>query len=113
KEQFQVNTGRLIGIILIGIGLGVAALAGLFIAVQANSGLLEAGGAVLGAGLAFIPVALLVGFGIYMYVQGGQEAAEESVMQKQRQLLDILKSRGQVSVSEMAVEMQVSADTIK
>src|SRR5690606_36485617 len=45
--------------------------------------------------------------------QGGQEAAEESVMQKQRQLLDILKSRGQVSVSEMAVEMQVSADTIK
>lgn len=108
-----MNTGRLIGMILIGIGLGVALLAGLFIAVQTSGGQLRAGGAVLGAGLAFIPVALLVGFGIYMYVQGGQEAAEESVMQKQRQLLDILKSRGQVSVSDMALEMQVSSDTIK
>ncbi len=108
-----MNTGRLIGMILIGIGLGVALLGGLFIAVQTSSGQLQAGGAVLGAGLAFIPVALLVGFGIYMVVQGGQEAAEESVMQKQRQLLDILKSRGQVSVSDMALEMQVSGDTIK
>jgi len=34
-------------------------------------------------------------------------------MQKQRQLLDIIKSRGQVSVPDLAMEMQVNADTVK
>ncbi len=63
--------------------------------------------------MAFIPVALLVGFGIYLFVRGGTEAQEESVMQKQRQLLDILKSRGQVSVNDMALEMHVSVDQVQ
>jgi len=34
-------------------------------------------------------------------------------MQQQRQLLDIVKSRGQVTVSDMAVEMTVPADVVK
>ncbi len=108
-----MNTGRLIGVILIVIGLGIAVFGGLFIAVQTSNGLLTAAGALLSAALAFVPVGLLVGFGIFMYVRGGKEAEEETVMQKQRQLLDILKSRGQVSVSDMALEMKLSADTIK
>jgi hypothetical protein len=108
-----VNTGRLIGIILIVIGVGAAIFAGLFLAVQTADERLTAAGAVLGALLAFVPVALLTGFGIFMYVRGGKEAEQESVMQKQRQLLDILKSRGQVTVANMALEMQVSPDAIK
>lgn len=108
-----MNTGRLIGVILIVIGLGAALLAGLWLAVQLSNQQITGGGAVLGAGLAFIPIALLVGFGIYMFVQGGKEAEHESVMQKQRQLLDILRSRGQVSVSDMAIEMRVTPDAVK
>jgi hypothetical protein len=100
-------------VILIVIGLGAALLAGLWLAVQLSNQQITGGGAVLGAGLAFIPIALLVGFGIYMFVQGGKEAEQESVMQKQRQLLDILRSRGQVSVSDMAIEMRVTPDAVK
>lgn len=106
-----MNTGRLIGIILIVTGFIVAVLAGLWLAVQAAD--LQPGGLVLGAGLAFIPVALLIGFGIFLYVRGGQEAERESAMQQQRRLLDILKSRGQVGVNEMALEMGLSVDTVK
>ncbi len=108
-----MNTGRLIGIILVVIGLGIAVFGGLFLAAQTSNDLLTPAGAFLGAAMAFVPVGLLVGFGIYMYVRGGKEAEEESIMQKQRQLLDILKSRGQVTVSDMALEMKVSAETIK
>jgi hypothetical protein len=108
-----MNTGRLVGIILVAVGFGVAVIAGLWLALQASSGQISSGGAVVGAGLAFIPVALLAGFGIYMYVQGGKEAVEESTMQKQRQLLDIVKSRGQVSVSDLALEMGVKVDDVK
>lgn len=108
-----MNSGRLVGIILIVVGFGIAIIAGLWLASGVSSGQNDAGGALVGAGLAFIPVALLVGFGIYMYVQGGKEAESVSEMQKQRQLLDIVKSRGQVAVSDLALEMKTNVDTVK
>ncbi len=108
-----MNNSRLSGIILTVVGLGVALIAGLWIASQVAGETLTSGGALIGAGLAFIPVALLIGFGLYLYIKGGQQAEEDSVMQKQRQLLDILKSRGQVAVADMALEMRVSADQVK
>jgi hypothetical protein len=108
-----VNSSRLTGIILTVVGIGVALIAGLWLASQVAAEQLTSSGALLGAGLAFIPVALLIGAGIYLFMKGGQEAQQESVMQKQRQLLDILKSRGQVAVADMAIEMRVSADQVK
>lgn len=108
-----MNSGRLVGIILIVVGFGIAVIAGLWLATQVTSGQLQSGGALVGGGIAFIPVALLAGFGIYLYVQGGKEAESESEMQKQRQLLDIVKSRGQVAVSDLALEMKTNVDTVK
>jgi hypothetical protein len=108
-----MNNSRLIGVILIVVGLGIAIIAGLWLATQVSSGGTSSGGAILGAGLAFIPIALLVGAGIYLFVRGGQEAVQNATMQQQRQLLDILKSKGQVSVSDMALEMNTSVDSVK
>ncbi|MCA0452863.1 MAG: hypothetical protein LCI00_02680 [Chloroflexi bacterium] len=108
-----MNSGKLIGIILIVVGFGIAVIAGLWLVTQLSGGELQSGGALIGGGLAFIPVALLVGFGIYLFVQGGKEAETESEMQKQRQLLDIVKSRGQVPVSDLALEMKTSVDSVK
>jgi hypothetical protein len=107
-----MNSSKLVGVILTIVGIGVAIIAGLWLASQAAAGT-SSGGVIIGAGLAFIPVALFVGFGIYLFVRGGSEAQQESIMQKQRQLLDILKSRGQVSVNDMALEMQVTPNTVK
>ena len=108
-----MNRGRLIGIILIVIGFRIAAIVGLWLAVSVSDEQISTDGAVLGAGLAFIPVALFAGFGIFMYVKGGQEAEQESTMRKQRQLLDILRSRGQVGVHDMALELNLSVDTVQ
>ncbi|MEQ8677844.1 MAG: hypothetical protein RLP44_11655 [Aggregatilineales bacterium] len=108
-----MNRGRLSGIILMVIGFGVAALSGLWLAVQARGDNLSAGGALLGALIVFVPVALLLGFGIYLYTQGGQEIEEESTMRMQRDLLDILKSRGQVRTEEMAIELGVPMNMVQ
>lgn len=108
-----MNTGRLVGIILIVVGFGIAIIAGFWLALQVSNDQLTSGGAVVGAGLAFIPVALLVGFGIFMVVQGSKEAVQESEMRQQRNLLDIVKSRGQVGISDLALEMGISADKVK
>jgi hypothetical protein len=95
------------------IGFGIAMIAGVFLAFQVSNEQMEMGGALIGAFIAFIPVAVLVGFGIYMFVQGGKEAEVESTMRKQREMLDIVKSRGQVGVSDLAVEMKSSVDAVK
>lgn len=111
-----MKQGRLIGLILIAIAFGVAVITSLFIAVQTSEtgeGALTAGGAVIMAGLAFIPIALLAGVGIFVYVKAGQEAEEESIIRKQRQLMDMVKSKGQLDIYEAAVELHVNVDTVK
>lgn len=107
----RVYTGRLLGIILIIIGFGVAIIAGLWLAVQAQQ--VGVTGIFIGAVIAFIPAALLVGAGIYTLVIGGREPPEISEMQQQRQLLDLLRGRGEVAVSDLALEMQISADKVR
>ncbi|PJF22063.1 MAG: hypothetical protein CUN56_07890 [Phototrophicales bacterium] len=108
-----MNQGRFVGVALIIIGVGITVISGLWLAVQASQENVNMGGVILGAGLAFIVVAPLIGFGLYMWIKGGQEAEQESEMQKQRELLDILRSRGEVRVTDMAVEMGVSVDRIQ
>ncbi len=109
-----MNQGRLFGIILIAIAFGIAILSGLFLAAQASSEEGLSGGAIaVGAGLAFIPVSILAGVGIFLYVKGGQEAEEQSQMQQQRKLLDIVRSRGQVGVHDLAIEMGANVDQVK
>lgn len=108
-----MNSGRLIGIGSSVLGFGVATIAGLWLAVQVNRGELSTGGMLVGALLVFLPVALLIGFGIFMYLKGGEEAERESSMQQQRQMLDIVKSRGQVKIHDLAIEMGTNVDQIK
>jgi len=108
-----MNQGRLSGIVLMVIGMGIAALAGLFLAVRAGQPESTMMGTILGAGLVFVVVAPLIGFGLFLYTKGGQDAQQDSLMQKQRQLLDIVRSRGEVGVNDVALEMSVKVDTVR
>lgn len=108
-----MNTARIFGIVLIVLGFGIAAVGGLYLATQVSGGELESGGAIIGGGMLFIFITALVGFGIFLFVKGGQEEEQESVMQKQRQLLDIVKSRGQIDVNNLAIEMNASVSDVK
>jgi uncharacterized membrane protein YedE/YeeE len=108
-----MNQGRLSGIVLMVIGMGIAALAGLFLAVRSAEPEATMMGTILGAGLVFVVVAPLIGFGLFLYIKGGQDAQQDSLMQKQRQLLDIVRSRGEVGVNDVALEMGVKVDTVR
>lgn len=108
-----MNQGRLTGLILMIIGMALAVIAGLFLAVRTGEDGATMLGTILGAGLASMIILPLVGFGYFLWVKGGQEAEQDSVMEKQRQLLDIVKSRGQVRVNELAMEMSVPVDNVK
>jgi hypothetical protein len=106
-----MNTNRLIGIMLIILGLIVAIIAGAWL--FTNEGL-EGPARILGLGLVLVvPVAPLVGFGIYLTVYGGQQAAQQATAQQQRDLLNIVQSRGEVAIHDVAIEMQMQRDDIK
>jgi len=109
-----VGSGRVVGITLIAVGLIIALIVTGFLFSGVSSGSLTTSGAILGLGIAFVVlVAPLVGFGIFMVVQGSREAARHAEADKQRRLLDIVRSRGQVNVNDLAVEMQLSQEEIK
>ncbi|MFC1959641.1 hypothetical protein ACFLYO_02915 [Chloroflexota bacterium] len=109
-----MGNGRVVGVILlvVGIVIGVVVLA--FLGSGVASGELTTEGAILGVGLAFLVlVAPLVGFGIVLMVQGSKDASRHQQAQQQRELLDIVQSRGQVEVRDLALEMQANPDEIR
>ncbi len=109
-----MNSGRLIGLITIVVGVLVAVLAIAYVAINVASGMLTSGGAILGLAIALLViVAPLIGFGIYMLAQSNQDAKAQARAADQRRLLDIVRSRGQVDIADLAVEMQISPEALR
>jgi hypothetical protein len=109
-----MGSGRVVGIILIVVGIAVGVLAALLLISGVSSEQLTSSGAILGFAIAFVVlVAPLVGFGVFMLVQGRAEDRRAARAQQQRRLLDIVTSRGQVAIADLAIEMQVSAEDIR
>ncbi len=104
---------RFLGILLTVLGIGIAAIAGLWIASNLSEGTLEAGGALLSAFLVFILVAGLLITGIYFFLRSRNEAQAQSAMETQRKLIDIVKSRGEVDVHQLAIELSTPVDRVK
>lgn len=104
---------RLLGILLTVLGLGIAVIAGLWISSNLGAGTLEAGGALLTAFFVFILVAVLLVAGIYLFLRSGREAQKQSAMETQRKLIDIVKSRGEVDVHQLALELQTPVGEVK
>lgn len=105
--------GRTIGIILIAVGvigcLILTALMGSYVV----GGNLSTSAAILGFGLGAAVLAIPLGAGAFMIWKGTQEAAAGAQAQKQRQLLNMVKTRGQVAISDLAIEMDSSRDEVQ
>lgn len=109
-----MGNGRVVGIIMIVVGLGIGVLAAAFLLSGVSTGGLTQSGAWLGIALVFIVlVAPSVGFGIVMLNQGAKDDQRKARAEQQRRVLDIVQSRGQVAVNDLALEMQISQDDIK
>jgi len=108
-----MNMGRVIGLLMVFGAVAVCVLALAWVGVSFASESVELTGAVLGVALAGIIVLPLAGIGVFMIVRSGQEAKSDVVAQKQRRLLDLVSTRGEVSINEAAVELQVPRDEMK
>ncbi|MHB0875915.1 MAG: TFIIB-type zinc ribbon-containing protein [Anaerolineae bacterium] len=109
------SSGKLIGMILIGAGLALLAVVVLWVGAGVAGGKYEDLAApVLGIGAALIfGTVPLVALGTFLYVKGRQEAVGMAEVQKERTLLNMVQTRGQVDVPTAVLELKVSRDTMK
>lgn len=108
------QNGKTIGIILIVVGivvfLGCSAVS-VVSSLGAESG--SMGGAVLGIVLSLFVMIPLVGGGIFMLVRARSEAARQVDATRQRKILDMVKTRGQVDLTDLVIELQTSSDQVR
>lgn len=107
-------TGKTIGYVLLGagvvIGIGVAA----WLLLGMREGTIEASGAVFGAILFLLVLVLpLIGAGIFFIVKGSAEAKDLQRVREQRRVLDIIKTQGQVQVSDLVLETKSTTEKVK
>ncbi len=106
-----MSTSRLTGVMLTVFGgmVGVLAVVWLF-----TNDDLEGPARILGLAIALVVlVAPLLGAGIYLLAFGGQQARQEVEAARQRKLLNAIQTRGQVTLDELAIELQLPRDQIK
>jgi len=108
------KNSRLIGIILIGVGLllllgGTAAS---FISTFSSpEGTLS--GAILGVIISLFVGIVPIAMGIYLFIQSRSEATEQADMTRQRKILDMVKTRGQVDIRDLVFELNSSTDQVR
>jgi len=106
--------GKTLGIILISGGIVVGAIIVVLMTVYRNEGSLTAGAATLGIVIGLLVLSLpQLGFGAYLLMRGRQEAVVAESAGKQRQMLGMIKARGQVSIADLAIELRSSRDEIQ
>ena len=108
------KSGRLVGVILIVVGilicLGCSAVS-FFSTRGVETG--AAGGLVLGLAISFFIGIPFVGAGIYLVIRGRAEEAELVDMSRQRKILDMVKTRGQVKISDLVFELKSNSDHVR
>jgi hypothetical protein len=107
-------SGRVVGLILIAVGAIVGILAGTWLILNVQSDDLQTTGAVFGAvfiyGLIVLP---LIGGGVFLLIKGQSEAKDLANVDRQRELLGIIGTRGQVSIGDVVLQMKSTRDQVQ
>ncbi len=109
-------TGRTVGLLMIGGGMlvGAVAIAWLASGVADDESGLRLSGAVFGGALLFIVLVLpLVAGGIFLYIRGGAEAKQFENAARQRKMLGIVESAGEISIADLALQLAGSRDSVR
>ncbi len=108
-----MKTGRVAGILIILVGAAVGLIGTAWLAAGIAGGTLQTTGALLGGVILAVVVLPVAGLGVFLLVRSGQEAVEQAERETLRKILDIVKSRGQLQVSELVLELGSSREEVQ
>lgn len=109
----MVGQGRIVGTILILVGLIIALVVSLWLFSGVAEGRLRFSGFALGFALLLILALPLLGGGAFLFIRGGAEARAFAEVEREKRLLNMVQTQGQLRVSEAALEMNLSRDQVK
>ncbi len=106
--------GKTLGVILIIGGIVVGGIIIALMSVYRGEGSLTSGAATLGIAIGFLVLVLpQLGFGAYLLMRGQQESMVAESASKQRKMLGMIKAKGQVHISDLAIEMHSTREEIQ
>ena len=109
----NANMGKFLGIALIVGGLVVGIIVVVLMNVYRSEGNLTAGAATLGMALGLLILVLPQwGFGAFFLWRGQQDTAVNQKAAQQRKLLDMVKTRGQIYISDLVIELNETRDDV-
>jgi hypothetical protein len=108
-----MKTGRTVAGLLIGAGVIVLVAGIALIGVMAASGFVNPAGLAVGIFFMIIVSLPLIGLGIVLFVRASQEGRDEEVQLKQRRILDMVATRGELRISDAALELKASREQIQ
>ncbi len=108
------SSAKMMGLAMVAAGaiLGLAGGAWLLSGISEDK--LERSGAIFGLILLLGVVVLpLIGGGLFFIRKGAQEEKQMAKINEQRRLLDIVSTRGQISISDLVLELKSSRDDVE
>ena len=108
------QNSKTIGIILIVVGIivfaGCAAIS-VFSTAGAEQG--TTSGAILGIVLSLFVALVPIGGGIFLLMRSRSEATQQADSTRLRKILDVIKTRGQVDISDLVFELNTTTDQVR
>jgi len=104
-----MGSGKTVGIILIVVGVLIFCGGSAVVLTTGAS----TGGAVLGIVLAMIVALPLVGGGVFMIIRSRADAGRQADAARQRKLLDVVKTQGQVDLSDLVFELESNTEQVR
>jgi DNA-directed RNA polymerase subunit RPC12/RpoP len=109
----MIGGGKTVGLVMMIVSAALLLVFGAWLLTAFSTAETSSGGAVLGLLLALLVMAPLFGIGAYLFRKGGQEQAEYTFVAKEKQILNAVLARGQVTVNELIADLQLPRDEIE
>ena len=74
---------------------------------------MEGGGKSLTIGCAFVFAVLVAGFGVWFLMQGKTESSQFAEVEKQKRILNMVRTQGTVQISSISLDMNMPVDKVK
>lgn len=109
----MLNSGKIIGLLLIGAGIIVGLLAAVWGMANVADGTMQVTGFIFLLILALPFIAALIGAGIYLFLRGRSEETQLAEVAQERKLLNMIQTQGEVRISDAAIELDASREIVK
>jgi DNA-directed RNA polymerase subunit RPC12/RpoP len=109
----MTHSGKLIGAMLIVAALACGALGGAWTLANRSDESLSSGGMVFAIALVAVIALPLLGAGVFVLARAGREDVELARVARQRKVLNIVMTQGQVRIADVAIEMNASRNEVK